>query len=183
MSRFCKACQQERAPEFFGVHPHCKPCRSAYERERRKADPEKFRAVDMAKHVNNRDARLVLMAAYHAKNREARAERERARYEAEKDRIKARATAYRQANPHKVQAWNGKRRAQEARATPAWVDMDSVAALYALAAIYTEARGEPFHVDHVVPLRGKRVSGLHVHTNLQVLPAVENLRKGASLLE
>jgi hypothetical protein len=35
-----------------------------------------------------------------------------------------------------------------------------------------------YHVDHVVPLAGKNISGLHVHTNLEIVPAAQNLRKG-----
>lgn len=35
-----------------------------------------------------------------------------------------------------------------------------------------------WHVDHIVPLKGKNVSGLHVWNNFAVIPKVENLRKG-----
>lgn len=52
-----------------------------------------------------------------------------------------------------------------------WTEADKIAAFYA-------ACPEGYHVDHVIPLKGKIVSGLHVLSNLQYLTAEENLRKG-----
>lgn len=40
--------------------------------------------------------------------------------------------------------------------------------------------GVDVHVDHVIPLKGKLVSGLHVPENLTIIPAAENRRKNAS---
>lgn len=71
-----------------------------------------------------------------------------------------------------------KRKAAKLRRTPAWADLDLIEVFYATAREMTEATGIPHEVDHVVPLRGKNVSGLHVATNLQILTKSENCSKG-----
>jgi hypothetical protein len=62
-------------------------------------------------------------------------------------------------------------------ATPTWANNDIISSMYHLAAIYSEALGEKFHVDHIVPLQSKLVCGLHVEHNLQIIPAKDNLSK------
>jgi hypothetical protein len=71
-----------------------------------------------------------------------------------------------------------RRRAAKLNRTPAWADKGKIAEVYALAKFSEELTLQTHHVDHIVPLRGKRVSGLHVHTNLQVLPGLLNAHKG-----
>lgn len=70
------------------------------------------------------------------------------------------------------------RRMMQQRATPVWVDMDAIRKIYDAAFLLEQSTGEKYHVDHIVPLKGKTVSGLHNQFNLQVLPWRDNLIKG-----
>ncbi len=68
-------------------------------------------------------------------------------------------------------------RAARIGATPSWADRDKIAAFYRLARKMTVETGVPHEVDHIIPLQGKNVCGLHVETNLQVITKSENSRK------
>jgi len=65
---------------------------------------------------------------------------------------------------------------------PPWADKEAIEQVYKTAARATELLGELHQVDHIVPLQGDGVCGLHVHYNLRVIPRQDNLRKGNSML-
>lgn len=69
--------------------------------------------------------------------------------------------------------------------TPRWLTTDhrvQMRAIYLKCRTITKASGVKHHVDHIVPLVGRTVSGLHVPWNLQILPATENMTKQRKLL-
>lgn len=72
---------------------------------------------------------------------------------------------------------SGARRAVKLNRTPPWADQSAIAAIYRAAHRRTIETSIMHHVDHIIPLRGKLVSGLHVESNLQILTATENLKK------
>lgn len=69
------------------------------------------------------------------------------------------------------------------QATPPWADKDLIRALYKEARRLTKLTGEQYTVDHIIPLKGETVCGLHVHYNLRVIPEYENRKKGNSIAE
>lgn len=62
-------------------------------------------------------------------------------------------------------------------ATPPWVDMKAVRAVYVEAARLTAETGQLHVVDHIIPLRHPNVCGLHVASNLRAISYKVNSAK------
>lgn len=97
------------------------------------------------------------------------------------DKAKAISRRWRHNNPNQWREihrakWS-RRRARKAHACPAWLDHNTIAPFYAEAIRLSIETGLPHEVDHIVPLMGKNVCGLHVPWNLRVIPATDNRKK------
>ena len=108
-------------------------------------------------------------------------------YQKHKLKIRQQHKVYDSKSENKVKklASGSKYRATKLNATPSWLTKDhfkQIESFYERAKELEEATGEKFHVDHIIPLQSKIVSGLHVPWNLQVLTEEENLRKSNKVI-
>ena len=178
----CCECVSERKKEMYqerkdAVLAYMKVQGAIY----RAANPEKRAENSRRWKQNNYEHQLELERARRFANPEASRARSRAHYYRHRERELLRQKVWRMANRGVTNAFTAKRKADLLQRTPVWLSTDDLWLLqeaYALARVRTDLFGFPWHVDHVIPLRGKKVSGLHVPNNVQVIPAMDNLRKG-----
>jgi 5-methylcytosine-specific restriction endonuclease McrA len=136
----------------------------AVDNERRKGKPKTEAAKAAAKR-------------YYEKNRKAVIARAAARPVEEKRRLQA---EYKDRNVDVVRADTSVRKRRHREATPRWLtpaERLQMRDLYVQARKLTELTRERYVVDHIVPLRGESVCGLHVPWNLRVITQEENLKK------
>lgn len=120
---------------------------------------------------------------YYEKNREAVIARAAARPAEEKRRLQAQ---YKDRNVDVVRADTSVRKRRHREATPTWLTKEErlqMRELYVQARKLTAVTGERYVVDHIVPLRGESVCGLHVPWNLRVITQDENLKKSNKLVD
>jgi hypothetical protein len=133
---------------------------------------EARKAYDKIYHEKTKDAQKAYMdeyaPVYRAKNKEVLAEKNRHYLQTPKGKENNRAK-------------ENKRRAAIAQRTPSWateIDLWIMDEIYQLSALRTQLTGVEWNVDHILPLQGKEISGLHIPSNLQVITAKEHRAKG-----
>lgn len=164
MSKICGKCGEEKPLDAFhkdssksdGVVSACKVCKTAYAKQYRSENPELVKQTNAKKYAKNKDKYKPKKDAWAAANREKVRGYLRASYRANKEAYVAQAA---------------KRRALEKLAVPTWVETEQIKLLYKKASEFA------LEVDHVVPLNGKTVCGLHCWENLQLLDASLNRSK------
>lgn len=126
----------------------------------------------------NKEKTKVRHAKYRAENKDKEAARHKKYSVENKEKVNAIGRKWSHNNPAKMNAKNAKRRATKLQATPEWADLDHIKRTYEWAKVMEERTGRKIHVDHIVPLQGENVCGLHCEANLQLMFAEDNMSKG-----
>ena len=130
--------------------------------------------------IKNRERLAAYKKAWDEQNKEKVQKNSRERYIAKKEQIKKYTSEWKKSNPAKVIANTTKRKKHIRLRTPNWltpIDFERIQTQYQLAVLLTKITDSPWEVDHDIPLLGKNVSGLHVPSNLRVIPKQDNLAK------
>ena len=173
MKKVCSICKVEKAAEEFSrnnntsdkLHTYCKSCTK-----------EKMTAW-----YNLNKVAIAKKAKDSYINTPERIEYRKAAYAKNRDAARKSTAEWKKLNKDRVNTTKAKRRATKLKATPSWLSeehISSIECMYWLAIDLERVSGEKYHVDHIVPLLGKNVCGLHVPWNLQILPAYINTSKG-----
>lgn len=140
----------------FGVKYTCKVCQAILAKKRRKEKPFSEPQKEKAR---------VRSQIWRKEN---------------KDKIPLQKKRWLEKNRHKKAASSARYRSSKLKATPSWLSKKHLQEINNFYLLRNEVRmltGDDYHVDHIVPLKGDNICGLHVPWNLQVLPAEINLSK------
>jgi len=173
----CKECNRTAALKYrnSNLEKARASCKNWAEKNPKKASENKLRWAK-----ENKEKVLQQGREYHARNRDKRLAAQKVSRATNPEKYRRLTKAWRKENMGYVLAKNAARRAAKMQRTPLWLtkeDLKAIETLYIMARHKTKTTGKPWHVDHIIPLQGELVSGLHVPSNLQVILGVENLRK------
>lgn len=200
MKKVCKKCGVLKGEDEFykakhcrdGLHGSCKSCMKKdvgrYRDEnkeiiakKKKKDYDKNRDVILRQKreysVKNKDIIAVRNSRWRTANKESESELKKKYYRDNREAILKAKKDYHTQNKDRLCCRASKQRASRLKRSPAWADKWIIGQYYIMASKLSIIHDEVFHVDHIVPLQGEFVSGLHTHNNLQIITASENQAK------
>ena len=169
-----------RAAQWREDNPEQVKAQSKRQTERYQTDPE-YRDYKLQKCTESYERRFPAIQEYEKMRRqrdqEKLAEYQKKWREENAEELAAKKLEWerqdRLKNPKKYRDKYSAYNAMKLHRIPKWADMDAIAYFY-------DNCPEGFEVDHIIPLQGKNISGLHVAENLQWLTILENRIKGNS---
>ena len=178
----CTKCGIEKEPTEFhknktglnGLRGDCKSCKNEYRKEYHFRNKERESDANKKYRVENSEK----IKEYRIKTRVHKAGYNKKWAKDNKPLINFFQREWAEKNPEKVRERAMRRSLATKGQCPAWANLDKIREFYAVAKQLTETHGTKFEVDHIIPLRGKYVTGLHVETNLQIITQMANGRKG-----
>lgn len=171
----CTLCNESKEETRFFVRkaskdslsPRCKPCDTAAKKQWRIDNKARYQKSNKDYHEVNKESNNLRTAEWRKSNREKFLQS----MKNWRDKNKARQGQH-------GMAYN----AGKLNATPSWLtekQRNEMVDVYKERVELNELHGSnSYHVDHIVPLQGKNVCGLHVPWNLQILSKSENISKG-----
>jgi hypothetical protein len=136
---------------------------------------KKVKEINRLYYLKNKKTRKEKIKLYILNNKEKRIETNRLYNLNNKEKKREYNIKYKLKNPHIQKAILAKRRAAKLKATPKFANLEKIKEIY-------KNCPKGYHVDHIVPLQGKEVCGLHVEWNLQYLTPSDNHSKSNKLI-
>lgn len=173
MMKTCSKCNVDQPLAGFvkkasspdGYATACKACRKVSSAKYRSENQDKIIAARAKDYIKNAEKYKARTIQWRKDNKEA---------------SKLYYREYRKANLDRTNAYKSAHRAAKLNATPKWLtaeQKEQIVEFYSIAKRLEAKTGDKYHVDHIIPLNGEYVRGLHVPWNLQVLTASENMSK------
>ena len=184
----CSVCHEEKEFSFFtkktstysGYASACKECLKVQKAASYQRNKEHSLKKSAEWQRNNKDKKNAINARYRNSHKESIAAHLKVYYAENKEKVAKRSSEWLKNNLGTASANRRKDQARKMNRVPTWLsesDLLRMRCYYQVAAMRTRESGQKWHVDHIIPLRGKEVSGLHVPNNLQVITAAENRKK------
>jgi len=138
----------------------------------------KKKEYDKQYYLKNKEKRDKQIKKWDESNKEIRKEYLKKWHLDNKDRRNKQALENARNNREVYNERNANYRATKLNATPTWSEENKIIVLYEKSKWLESLTGLKYHVDHIIPLQGENVCGLHCWNNLQILEASLNISKG-----